>query len=163
MHTHHSNTESNTCEIEIPSIYATAHRDILLPLDTTHITPTDLQTNFPTIIDVIIANLTTYQPTTLKNTPKIRPQALALKNIIRLVHFFYASQPRHIGCILANTPSPQKHPLIQEGLAPVITLDGLPCGSGAYREPRICQNLALNATIQNKFKQLPVPTLTIDK
>ncbi len=61
----------------------------------------------------------------IQNTPT-RNQ-LALKNIIRLVHFLYSSQPRHIRYILANnTPSPEKHPLIQEELGPAITLDGPP-------------------------------------
>jgi hypothetical protein len=128
-----------------------------------HTTPTDLQTNFPTCIDIIIANLPTYQPITSKDTPKIRPQDLALKHIIRLVHFLYTSDPRHLGYILANTSSPNKHPSIQEGLGPAITLDGPPCGSGAYKETRICQNLAPNDTIQNNFKQLPIPTFTINK
>jgi hypothetical protein len=76
------------------------------------------------------------QPTHLftvhtKNTPKIRPQELALKHIIRLIHCLYTSQPQHIGYILANTPSPNKHASIQEELGPAITLDGPPRGSGA--------------------------------
>jgi hypothetical protein len=110
------------------------HRNSLLPLNITHITSTDLQTNFPTGIDIIIAILPTSQPITPKDTSKIRPQELSLKHIIRLAHFFYTSQTRHMGYILANTPSPNKHPLIQEGLGPAITLDEPPCGSGTYRE-----------------------------
>jgi hypothetical protein len=79
------------------------------------------------------------------------------------MYFLYTSQPRHIGYILANTPSPNKHSSIQEALGPTITLDGPPCGSGAYRETRIYQNLASNDKIQNSFNQLPTPTLTINK
>jgi len=52
---------------------------------------------------------------------------------------------------------------MQEGLGPAITLDGPPCSSGAYRETRICQNLAPNARMQHNFSQLLIPTLTINK
>jgi ribonuclease HI len=142
---------------------ATANWNTSLPLDITHITPQDLHTNFPTGIDIIIANLPTYPPSTQKHTNKIRPQELALKHIIRLIHFLYTSQPLHIGYILANTPSPNNHPSVQKELGPAITLDGPPCGSGAFRETRICQNLAPNDTLQNSFNQLPTPTLTINK
>jgi hypothetical protein len=114
-------------------------------------------------LDIVIANLPTYQPITPEDTPKIRSQELALKHIIRLVHFLYTSQPRHTGYILANTPSPNKHPSIQEGVGPAITLDGPPCGSGVYRETRICQNLAPNDKIKNHFNQLPIPTLATNK
>jgi hypothetical protein len=142
---------------------ATANWNTSLPLDITHITPQDLHTNFPTGIDIIIANLPTYPPSTKTHTPKIHPQELAIKHIIRLIYSLYTSQPRHIGYILANTPSPNKHPAIQKELGPAITLDGPPCGSGAYRETRICQNLAPNYKIQNSFNQLPMPTLAINK
>jgi hypothetical protein len=142
---------------------STAHWNNLLPLDITHTTPTVLQTNFPTGIDIIIANLPTYPPSTQKHTPKTRPQELAIRHIIRLIHFLYTSQSRHIGYILANTPSPNKHPSIQKELGPAITPDGPPCGSGAYKETRICQNLAPNYKIQNTFNQLPSPTLPINK
>ncbi len=126
MHTHHFNTDSHKCERDIPfnnPLSSNAHWNTPFQLDTTRMTPTNLQTIFPNGIDVIIANLSTYPPTTLNDTPKIRPQEQALKNIIRLVHFIYTSQPRHIGYILANTPSLEKHPLIQEGLGRAIVLD----------------------------------------
>jgi hypothetical protein len=48
----------------------TAHWNNLLSLDITHTTPTDLQTTFSTGIDIIIANLPTYQPFTQKTHPK---------------------------------------------------------------------------------------------
>jgi hypothetical protein len=114
--------------LQLP-LSSTAHWNTLLPLHTTFITLAHLQINFPTSIDVIIANLPTYPPTTPKDTFKIRPQELALKNIIRLVRSLYTLQPRHVGCILANTPCPKKHPGILEGLGPTITVDGSPCGS----------------------------------
>jgi hypothetical protein len=148
--------------LQLP-LSSTAHWNSLLPLDITHTPPTDLQTNFTTGIDVNIANLRIYPPTIPKDTSKIRPRELALKHIIRLVHFLYTSQSRHIEYILANTSSPNKYSSIQEGLGPAITLDGPPCGSGAYKETRICQNLAPNATIQKKFNQLPTPAVTINK
>jgi hypothetical protein len=113
---------------------STVNSSNLLPLDITHTTPTDLQTNFPIVIDVITANLLTYPPITPKDTSKIHPQELVLKHIIRLVHFLYISQPRHTGYVLANTPSPNKYPSIQERLGSVTTLDGPPCGSRAYRK-----------------------------
>jgi len=125
---HNTPTTNHTNErypLQLP-LSSTAHWTNLLPLYITHTTPTDLQTNFPTGIDVIIASLLTYPPTTRKDTSKIRPQELALMHIIRLVHYLYTSQPHHIGYMLANTPSPSKHHSIQEELGHIITLDGPP-------------------------------------
>jgi len=131
---------------------STAHWNTPLPLDITHITSPDLQTYFPAGIYIIIANLPTYQPITPEDTPKTRPQELALKHIIRIVHFLYTSQIRLVRYILANTPRLKKQPSIEEELGPAVTLDGPPCGSGAYRETRMLQNLAPNDTIQKQFQ-----------
>jgi hypothetical protein len=63
--------ERYPCQLLLSS---TAHWNTLLPLDITHTTPSDLQTNFSTCADISIANLPTYQPITPKNTSKICPQ-----------------------------------------------------------------------------------------
>ncbi len=64
--------------------------------------------------------------------------------------------------MLTNTPCAKLHPHVQDWLGPIVTLDGPPCGSGAYRLTRCYQNLAPNSVMQTKFNTLPAPTLTIN-
>ncbi len=90
------------------------------------------------------------------------PQEQALKHIIHLIHLPHNTQINNIGFLLTNTPCAKLHPHIQDWLGPIVTLDGPPCGSGAYRLTRCFKNLALNSVIQTKFNILPAPTLTIN-
>ena len=136
--------------------------DNTLPLEPTHITPNIIAANLSRDIDIIIAGLPTLLPTKKQGHPITNPHERAIKHIIQLTHSLYTTQTNNVGYILINTPCTKLHPHTRDWLGPINTLNGPPCGSGASRITRCCQNIAINSSTQTKFNNLPTPTLTIN-
>ena len=124
-------------------------------------TPLGILTNFLDEIDIVIASLPEI-PETKLTQPIIHLHEQTLKRIVRLIQILHNVQPTGTACILANTASPTLYSHIQHGLTPNITLDAPPCSSATYRQTHICQHIISNEKIQEKFNQLPIPTITIN-
>jgi hypothetical protein len=132
-----------------------------LPTNTNSITSRGLFVNFPGEIYIVIASLMDI-PETKSTQHSIHPHEQTLINTVRILQFLHNVQPTGIAYILANTPCAKLYSHIQHWLTPPITLDATPCGFAAYRQTRICQNIIPISIVQEKFNQLPIPTITIN-
>jgi hypothetical protein len=133
--------------------------DTSLPIDTYFITLKWIVTSFTDGIDIVLANLIEI-PIAKSTNAIIHHHEQNFKHVARLIQFLHKAQPTGIAYILANTPSSKLYPHMRLWLTPIITLDGPQCGSAAYRQTHICQNITPNANIQEKFSQLPIPIRT---
>ncbi len=88
--------------------------DTLLPLAPTLLTPNNIAATCTEGIDILIAGLPTYTPTTAKKHLIANPHEQALQHIIKLTLSMYNTQTNKHGYLLINTPSAMLHPHNQD-------------------------------------------------
>ncbi len=140
---------------------ATQTWDSCLPRDIRVISPATLGAVFPDGVDLILASPPA--PCTrvsLTHSARIPHDADTDHDILRLVLHLFASQSDGVGFIWT---SPELHPASADTmsrLGPGSILDATKCGSGAYRNTRIWQNLLHHdtlSTIHARLQHTPRP------